>query len=92
MPRGFQPIPGVRLKVRTSPDGEFLTVTPWLDNEAMGELARIRKSVVEHVPGQLWQEWLSSTEAIFSKQLSAVTGVDGLRTFRRKADYTGEIR
>lgn len=92
MTRKLVEIPGLRLKFRTSADGEWLTATVWSGELALKEIARLHTSVAAEPEGEVYQAWVDAIGKAFCGlvQEGAPPGVAKVEALRRKPDYKGE--
>jgi hypothetical protein len=85
-------IPGIRVKYRTEErDGRRIaTATIWVDNKPLREIATFDLALSKDPGDPAYQGWVEAIGNAFRLMLSRATGLDGIMTKRRKADYKGE--
>jgi hypothetical protein len=94
VPTGFVLMKNVRIKFRTTSDGEFLTATLWLNDRPLREVSRLSWDLAPDPKGAVFQGWVKLVSDAFSAWLSSakIDGVKDVTMFRQEADYDGETK
>lgn len=82
----------LRLKLRTAErDGRQLaTATIWVGDSPVREFSTLDLALVEHPGDPVYQAWADAATKAFASAVSRATGIEGLKTKRRKPRYDGE--